>query len=201
MVIGKYQKKINLFVIFGILFSVQCQTLKPTREVNIKNFFSVDSNSISVIIDQWPLNIENIELSENSVFFIKNIKKYGKNQCELIMQKLDDSLTPKFFRVRYIDSLKQPQNINVFFYSIVINLDRLNYGQKFEYNREKDLAPPIITMSSLQVGDFVVCDGNNIKYRFESTVEFYLLFSSIQKGTYEISESNCSNHLFEIIVN
>lgn len=200
---GKYRKITSFLLIFGMLFSVQCQSLKTDNENKpiLRNFFPVESNRIAVIIDQWPLGINDIEIDQKSVFALKSLKKYSKNQSQLLLEKLDNSKDSKFFSITYKDEMKNLHNINVFFYSQIINLDKLNRQKLIKYNRERDIAPPIITMSSLQVGNFIVCNENGIQNRFESALDFYLLFSSIEKGTYKVSEIDCSNSIFVINVN
>ncbi len=203
MIIGRCLNKIKYLLMISILFSVQCQTLKtmPNNKVGLKNFFSTDSKTIGVIVNEWPLKIYDIDVQKNTGFVLESIEKYGKNKSKIILNKLDNSITIKSLQISYKDNLNKLQNTNVFFYSKIIDLDNLGTKQKFKYDRKIDLAPPILKMSSLQVGDFVVCDQENgIKHRFESDTDFYLLISSIKVGNYKVSEGDCTDTLFEIIV-
>lgn len=201
---GKCLKKIKFLLILGVLFSVQCQPLKINKnsEVGLKNFFSVDSESISIVVNNWPLSISDIEIKEKTGYYVQSIIKYRKDKSVVTLNKSKNTINSSFFKINYRNSSNEIENINVFFYSKLIDLNKLNTKQKFHYDRKKDSAPPLLKMSSLQVGEFLVCNENKeILYEFETAVEFYLLFSTIDDGYYKISEKGCEEPLFEIHVN
>ena len=86
MINWKYLNRIEFLLIFSVLFSVQCQTMKRNLDIGIglKNFFSIDNAEIYIIINEPPYNIEDIEIRDTKGYVIKSLEIYEKNKSKLI---------------------------------------------------------------------------------------------------------------------
>ncbi|MBW2962113.1 hypothetical protein [Mesonia aestuariivivens] len=200
MVIGKFLLKINI-LIFIVLFSLSWnakafdQYTKPESQF----FFLLKSDSIAFDLKVSSEDLKNLSVVKSNLYSIQEVKSFKNYSRVILKRNVCEQLVPQI-QLTYNEENEKEKTINIFFFSKLIDIDKLSTIDKIIFDKKKDIVPPLLFMSSLQIGNYVLCINNKSYKKFETWNEFYFMCYILKNGEYEISENNCKNPYFNFIV-
>lgn len=200
MVIGKFLLRIN-FLIFVVLFLLGwndkafCQYTKPKSHF----FFPLKSDTITLDLRVSPKDLKDLSFVKSNLYSIQAVEIFKNHSRITLNRNLCEPLIPQI-KLAYKTRNDQKEIINIFFFSKRIDIDKLSSRDTIVFDKKRDIVPPLLVMSSLQVGNFILCDNGESYKKFETLKEFYLLSYLLENGEYQIAENNCEDAYFSLIV-
>jgi len=199
-VIGKFLLKINI-IIFIILLSLSWsakafgQYTKPESHF----FFLMKSDSIAFDLKIPSEDLKNLSVVKSNLYSIGAVKSFKNYSRVILKRNLCEPLAPQI-KLTYNKKNDEKKTINIFFFSTKIDIDNLSATDKIIFDKTKDIVPPLLFMSSLQIGNYILCMDDESYKKFETWNEFYFMCYFLKIGEYKISENNCKNPYFNFIV-
>ncbi|NIK91951.1 hypothetical protein GZ212_07280 [Mangrovimonas sp. CR14] len=189
------------FLVFIFGFLSCSNNIKPNR--NYKNdllryFIQVDESDFMVHTSFQISGVEKITLNHFDDFKVDSVTSNNIGSIIRISRKSKTRF--QSLKISFYDEKNIVRNIQIKFYSKMYNLHELELGQKIEFDRTTNIAPPLFVMTSLQLGQFIICKDNHVVGDFELLQDLYNFSLFAKPSKYDVGEKTCDNTYFSLIV-
>jgi hypothetical protein len=200
---GMFPSEINLkyFLVFLLGFS---SCININRSYNnhenglLRYFIQVDESNFSVNTQYKITKVEDIRINHSEDFNIVSVTTSSTGSEIQFSRKSNKKF--QGLKISFYDRNKNLRNIQINFYSEIVNIDQLELGERVLFDRATDIVPPLFIMSSLQIGEFIVCEESTIIYNFELLKDLYFFSIRASLGEYFIGEKICQNTYFNLYI-
>lgn len=198
MVPGIFLLKISLF---STLFFLSCAPSNINSNddeglIAFENFVPVNKDKFSIKTRYKLSNPKSIELSHVDEFKITSSVSTEKGTVIEISKTTD-----KRFRnlmISFFDEKDTLRNIQILFYSKLINILDIENDEEIVFSRIQDTVPPLFFIKySMQDGLYKICEKKELIEEFSSFDYLYLISYYYKLGTYSICELDCNRQLFK----
>lgn len=188
-----------ILIVFGFSACMSINKSIDNNENNLLRYFiQVDEPNFNVITSYKIMKAENIKLNHFEDFNVISVKPTSNGTEIQISRKSNKKV--QFLNISFYDNDNILRNVQINFFTKIINLDQLEIGQKVIFDKTTDLVPPLFVMSSLQTGEFTVCKDGTTIYNFELLKELYFFCLRANSGEYSIGEKTCQNVYFNLLI-
>ncbi|MGR7813992.1 hypothetical protein [Lacinutrix undariae] len=171
--------------------------MNNNQENNLLRYFiQVDESNFNINTSYKITGVEKINLNHFNDFNVISVTSNSNGSNIKISRKSKKRL--QGLKISFYDSDDIFRNIQINFYSNIVDIHQLDIGQKISFDRTVNIVPPLFLMSSLQTGKFIICEENNIIYNFDSLTDLYFFSLRASSGEYFIGEKTCQNSYFSL---
>lgn len=200
MVISKFLFRINVLIfVVLILFTWNTKAFGEYTKAESHFFFLLKSDTIVLDLKVSPKNLKDLAVVKSNLYSIHAVKIFKNHNRIILKRNLCEPLVPQI-KLTYNNKNDEKKIINIFFFSKRIDINILSTRDTIVFDKTRDIVPPLLVMSSLQVGNFLLCNNGESYKKFETLKEFYLLSYLLENGEYQITENLCKNAYFSFIV-
>lgn len=200
---GMFLNNINilyyLLIVFGFSSCISINKSVSNNENDLLRYFiQVDEPNFNVITSYKIMKSESIKLNHFKDFNVISVKPTSDGTEIQISRKSNKKV--QFLNISFYDSDNVLRNIQINFFTKIIDVDQLEVGQKVVFDKTTNLVPPLFVMSSLQTGEFIICKHGTTTYNFELLKELYFFCLRANSGEYSIGEKTCQNVYFNLLI-
>lgn len=164
----------------------------------LRNFKQANKSVFTVSTPYKIEKIENVSLSHENDFNVLTVRQNADESILEIIKTTDNIF--QGLTISFYDNDKIERRIRINFYSKIIDIKEIGLEQDIVYNKKEDIVPPLFIKTSIQVGQFIICQDGKIdkRYDFLSDLYFFSLFAKL--GDYQIGGKDCENIYFNFII-
>lgn len=200
---GMFLSQINLIYLLVFLLGLSsCININKSNNNHendlLRYFIQVDESNFSINTQYKITKVEDIRINHSEDFNVVSVTTSSTGSEIEFSRKSNKKF--QGLKISFYDRNNNLRNIQINFYSKIVNIDQLKLGQKVLFDKTANVAPPLFIMSSLQVGEFIICENSTVIFNFESLKDLYFFSLRANSGEYHIGEKTCQNNYFKLIV-
>lgn len=191
--------------VFFCLFMVSCSSFfnvvqKDGESLNglHRNFIQANKTTFTILTPYIIKSVESIKTSQSDDFYVVS-STVDDGGSAIKISKTTDKLF-QGLRISFLDDTNTLREIQVNFYSKLINILEINDEQEIIYDKANDVAPPLFITTSFQLGQFTVCEDDKIVFKCEFLKDLYFFSLSAEFGSYSIGEVSCNEPYFRLLI-
>lgn len=205
MASGLFLRKISLYTLVLNLISFGCGS-KITKEYRMPTpygyyYFWSGSMQLCLLLPKISeAESKTLRLLNDDLYNLTSITHLGHNKARVVLSKGSSVKPVNRLILAYDKSDSEEAFIDVLFYSKLVDADTLSAGKKVIYDRNLDVVPPLVTMSSLQVAPLLLCASDSVYREFSSLDELYRISFLLKPGEYLIADGECAKPFFTYVL-